>query len=107
VSDDPAAEYSEALVFRRGKLRKRDDPAIDLFREALGRLDDPARVRRVLFELGRLYDPVSNGPIVDGATRREVIGCLEAGRTEEARRALEAALGRYTRPARPEPGSGA
>lgn len=103
MTDDP----SEELVFRRGKLRKRDDPAIDLLQEALGNIADAARVRRILFELGRLYDPVRNGPIVDLATRREVVACLEAGRVDEVRQALDAALRRYTRLERREPGGGA
>jgi hypothetical protein len=101
VADDPVSEYSEALVFRRGKLRKRDDPAIELFREAMAHIDDPARVRRALFELGRLYDPVRNGPIVDAASRRIVAAHLEEGRAEEARQVVDAALRRYTGPARP------
>ncbi len=99
--DEHASDPGEDLVFRRGKLRKRDDPAIDLLREALAHLEDLARVKRIVLELGRLYDPVSNGPILSPASGRQVVERIEAGRVEEARRILEEALRTYTR--RPEP----
>jgi hypothetical protein len=97
---DPGAD----LVFRRGKLRKRDDPAIDLFREALAHLEDPGRVRGIVVELGRLYDPVSNGAILTPATGRRVVEWLEAGRLEEARQLLEETLREYARPPAPDRG---
>ena len=108
MAQDPSADYSEELVFRRGKLRKRDDPAIELFREGLATLRDAGeaevgRLRRILFELGRLYDPVRNGPILDAATRRTVLESAETGDPEAARRALEAALQRYVRLDRRDP----
>ncbi len=94
----PAPPPEEDLVFRRGKLRKRDDPALDLFQEALASLADPPRVKRILFELTRLYDPVTNGPILAPATQRRVLECLEAGREAEARQLLDDSLTRYRRP---------
>jgi hypothetical protein len=101
MPDERPPDAEEDLVFRRGKLRKRDDPAIDLFREALASLHDLSRARRALVELGRLYDPVANGPILDPGSRREVLERLEAGRPEEARARLEACLQAYTR--KPQP----
>ena len=95
MPDESPADSSEDLVFRRGKLRKRDDSAIDLFREALANLADTARVKRILLELGRLYNPVTNGPILDLATRRRAVELLEAGRADEARQVLDEALRRY------------
>jgi hypothetical protein len=85
------------LVFRRGKLRKRDDPAIDLFREALANPEDRSRVQRILAELARFYDPVRNGPVVDAAVRRAVVEDLNAGRFDPARQRLEEAFRVYTR----------
>src|SRR5262245_13385985 len=50
---------------RRGlKFRKRDDHAVELFREALGKLEDVRRVDRILLELGRFYNPYIDEPIV-------------------------------------------
>jgi hypothetical protein len=92
---------SEDLVFRRGKLRRRDDPAFELYREALEHLDDLPRVKRVLLELGRLYDPVTNGPVLPSAVRRQVLERLDGGRLEEARQLLADAFKRYGR--KPEP----
>lgn len=97
---------AEDLVFRRGKLRKRDDPAVEMLREALANLQDAGRVKRILLELGRLYNPVTNGPIVGLATGHRVVEFLEAGQTEEARGILEEQLSRYTKVDRPRPGPG-
>jgi len=41
---------------------KREDYALDLFREAAAYLDDHERVNRVLRELGKLYNPVKECP---------------------------------------------
>jgi hypothetical protein len=95
---DPPADPGEDVVFRRGKLRKRDDPAVDLFREAQANLGDLPRVRRILFELGRLYDPVTNGPILDLPSRRRVIELLEADAQENARAFLEQCVTAYLKP---------
>lgn len=101
------ADPSEELVFRRGKLRKRDDYAVDLFREALALLAEPPgaadrdRLPRILIELGRFYNPVANGPVLDPPGRREVLELVEAGRREDAHRVLEACLRAYSRQDRP------
>jgi hypothetical protein len=92
---------SDDLVFRRGKLRKRDDPAFELYREALEHLDDLPRVKRALLELGRLYDPVTNGSVLPPAIRRQVLEGLEGGRPEEAGQLLADAFRTYGR--KPEP----
>ena len=97
MPDDRPEPPAEDLVFRRGKLRRRDDEAITLFQEALASLADTGRVKRILFELGRLYNPVTNGPIVDLPTRRRIVELLEARRQEEARQALETELQNYAR----------
>ncbi len=102
MADEHRPDPGQDLVFRRGKLRKRDDPAIDLFREALDHLEDVGRVKGVVVELGRLYDPVSNGAILSPATGRRVVERLEAGRPEEARQLLEESLRAYARPPAPD-----
>ncbi len=50
---------------------------------------------RILLELGRFYNPLLNGPIVDLATRRRIVELLEASRGEEARRLLDERLSLY------------
>lgn len=91
---DPGAEdrHRRGLAFRR-----RDDHAIELFREAEAHLADLECVKRVLIQLGRFYNPLIDGPIVDLETRRRIVESLEAGRTEDARRLLDERLALYAR----------
>jgi hypothetical protein len=86
---------TERLVFRRGKLRKREDDEVRMMREALANLGDPPRVKRLLLELGRFYNPVTHGPVVGPETRRAVVGHLEAADVAGARAVLEAHLAQY------------
>ena len=88
----------ETRRHRRGlKFRKREDHAVELFHEAQGNLGDVARVDRILLELGRFYNPLADGPIVDLVTRRRIVELLEGGRTEEARGLLDDRLAAYAR----------
>ena len=83
---------------RRGlKFRRRDDYAVELFKEAQANLGDLARVDRILLELGRFYNPYVNAPIVDLNTRRNIVELLEAGHREEALRLLDERLTLYCR----------
>lgn len=92
--DDPA----ETERHRRGlRFRKRDDYAVELFKEARAHLDDIARVDRILLELGKFYNPLVHGPIVDLATRRRIVEHLEAARIEDAQRLLDERLALYAR----------
>ena len=68
---------------------KREDYALDLFREAAACLDDPERVNTVLRELGKLYNPVTNTPIVDLETRQQVVTLLREGARDQAVRMLD------------------
>ena len=98
MTDEPASPSEEARHRRGLRFRKRDDYAVELFREALAKLaDDPARVDRILIELGRFYNPYLNAPIVDLPTRRRVVEALESGDIESAREILDARLTLYTR----------
>ena len=85
-------KQDERLVFRRGRLRKREDDEVRMMREALANLEDTARVKRVLLELSRFYNPVADGPVVDPDTRHAVIACLDAADLAGARALLEAHL---------------
>jgi len=42
-------------------------------------------VNGILRELGKLYNPVTNAPIVSLDSRRRIIGLLEAGQASDAR----------------------
>jgi hypothetical protein len=97
VADPPGDRVESAAekAFKRrfgGKDKgrnKREDYALDLFREATASLDDLARVNGILRELGKLYNPVSDAPIVDLATRQRIVTLLQAGSREEAARLLD------------------
>ena len=89
--DDP----NDRLVFRRGKLRPRENDEVRMMREALANLNDLPRVKGILLELGRFYNPVSNGSVVVPDLRRRVVDLLEGGDAEGARALLEAHLAEY------------
>lgn len=94
---DPADPVGERAYQRRfrDKGNKREDWAVDVFREVFAHLDDPARVDRLLFDLGRYYNALTNGPIVDVPTRRRVAQCLAGGAVEDARTLIQSCLDRY------------
>jgi hypothetical protein len=92
--DGPIDSAAERAFKRRfgGKDKgrnKRDDYALDLFREAGGYLDDPARVNGILRELGKLYNPMTDAPIVDLATRRRIVAMLVDGDRAGAKALLD------------------
>ena len=95
ASPDKPVESAATKAFKRrfgGKDKgrdKRDDYALDLFREAAAHLDDPARMNELLRELGKLYNPVVNAPIVDLSTRQVIVTLLRAGSRDEAMRVLD------------------
>jgi hypothetical protein len=95
VSDEGRIESAAERAFKRrfgGKDKgrnKRDDYALDLFREASGYLHDPGRVNAILRELGKLYNPVTDAPIVSLDARRRIIGLLEAGDRPGAQAVLD------------------
>ena len=88
-------DAGERLVFRRGRLRQREDDEVRMIREALAHLDDTAHVKRLLLELGRFYNPVADGPVMPPGTRHAVIDRLEAADIDGARALLEAQLAEY------------
>jgi hypothetical protein len=87
------------------RFRRRQDYAVELFRDIEAHLHDGDRVGRALLELGRFYNPTTDGPIVDAAARRRVLEAIAAGRDAEARAVLTDCLERYAGPgATPGPG---
>jgi hypothetical protein len=95
IVPDHHGDPDDRLVFRRGKLRRREDDEVRMMREALTSLEDIPRVKDILLELGRFYNPVTNAPVVAPDLRRRIVGSLEAGDTEGARVLLEAHLSEY------------
>ena len=91
---EPVQSAAEKAFKRRfgGKDKgrnKRDDYALDLFREAEAYLDDAERVNGLLRELGKLYNPVIDAPIVDLETRQAIMLRIRAGQRDEAARLLD------------------
>lgn len=66
-----------------------------MMREALANLEDTDRVKRVLLELSRFYNPVTHGPVIGLAVRRAVLTNLAGGNVSGAREALESHLAEY------------
>jgi len=105
--EDESRSPEQERRFQGGlKFRKRDDHAIELFGDAKASLGDPERVKRILLELGRYYNPYVDQPIVDPDTRRRVVELLEGGHPEEASRLLDERLSLYAGRDRPEEGEG-
>lgn len=98
MSDESSLDAKYQALRRGLRSRRRDDHALDLFRRIEADLSDVRSVDRMLLELGRCYNPLTNGPIVSLATRREIVESLDAGRADEARRLLYECLARYAPP---------
>lgn len=77
------------------KARKRDDHALVLIRDLLASLMNLPRARRLLLELGRYYDPVLGGAIVEVRHQRQIMEALEAGRVGEAEALIQARYDLY------------
>jgi hypothetical protein len=80
--DDPGG--GEPRASRGFRARKREDHALALIEELRANLGDLSRAKRVLRELGRFYDPILGGSIMDVRHQREILEALEAGRAEDA-----------------------
>jgi len=92
ASSGDAAEPRSGKGFRG---HKRQDHALLLIEELRESLGDLARVRRLLLELGRFYDPVLGGNIMELPHQKQIVAALEAGRTEDARALIDARYALY------------
>ena len=79
----------EPLRDRGLKARKREDHALVLIERLKENLADLAEVRRILRELGRYYDPVLGGAIMEVGHQRAIVGARGAGRQAEALTLIE------------------
>jgi hypothetical protein len=66
------------------KARKREDHALVLIEELKENLGDVVKTRRILKELGRYYDPVLGGAIMELSHRRAIVEAAEAGNVADA-----------------------
>ena len=91
-----SADSPQDRAYRVGfKRTKREDYAVDLLREARASLRDADRVNAILFELGRYYNAVADGPIVSLDRRRRIVESLRAGDTTTAAALLDECLANY------------
>jgi len=74
----------EPVRDRGFKSRKREDHALVLIGKLKESLADLSEVRRILRELGRYYDPVLGGAIMEVGHQRVIVEALETGRQAEA-----------------------
>lgn len=71
------------------RARKREDHALLLIRDLMGCLDDMPRVRELMRELSRYYDPVLGGAILEVRHQRAIVEAIEAGRVEAAQALIQ------------------
>jgi hypothetical protein len=105
MSDEQPIDAKYRTLRKGLRSRRRDDPALDLFRQAEANLDDVERVDRILLELGKCYNPLTNSPIVSLASRQRVIALLKGNRTDEAQRLLDECVKAYAPPSEHKTGS--
>jgi hypothetical protein len=70
--------------------RKREDHVLTLIKELTARLDDLPRVKEILRELGRYYDPVLGGGVMALGDQKAIMRALEEGRLDDARALVQA-----------------
>jgi hypothetical protein len=90
AAEGDAGGPDERAPDRGFRARKREDHALVLIREVMAAVDDIPRVRQLLRELGRYYDPVLGGAVVEVRHQRQIVEALEAGRRQEALGLIEA-----------------
>ncbi len=96
--DQPPGETAAEAQRGKGfKARKREDHALVLIRDLLASLNDLPRARQLLRELGRYYDPVLGGAIVEVRHQRQIVEALEAGRRQEAEALVEERYALYVK----------
>ena len=71
------------------KARKREDHALVLIEELKENIGDVVKVRKIARELGRYYDPVLGGSILEVGHQRAIVEALEAGREDRALALIE------------------
>ena len=91
-SSDGASKPRSEKGFRASK---RQDHALVLIEDLRMSLADLSRVKRILLELGRFYDPVLGGSIMDLPHQKRIVAALEEGRTDDALALIDARYALY------------
>lgn len=91
-ADGGGAESQPGKGFR---ARKREDHALALIDELRESLSDLSRVKQILLNLGRFYDPILGGGIFDLEHQRQILAALETGRRAEAEALIDARYALY------------
>lgn len=94
TSDESAGDIQRSKGFRS---RKREDHALMLIRDLMGCLDDMPRVREIMRELSRYYDPVLGGAILEVTHQRAIVEAIESGRPDEAQALIRERYDLYIR----------
>ena len=92
MTPDEQPEGGPAPGGKGFKARKREDHALVLIEELKENLGDVTKVRRILKELGRYYDPVLGGAIMELSHQRAIVEAVEC---REGARALAMIEERY------------
>jgi len=92
--DESAGDIQRSKGFRS---LKREDHALMLIRDLMGCLDDMPRVRELMRELSRYYDPVLGGAILEVTHQRAIVEAIESGRPEEAKGLIRERYDLYVR----------
>jgi len=71
-----------------------------IFERAEAEFPDPQAVNRTLLEVSRFYDPLTGGPLLQHAVRRQIVELVREGETDKARRILRQRLESYARSVR-------
>jgi len=66
-----------------------------IFERAEAQFPDGQAVNRTLLEASRFYDPLTGGPLLPHAVRRQIVELIQQGKTEEASRLLKERLESY------------
>jgi hypothetical protein len=95
-AEEPAGQGGGEPPRDKGfRSRKREDHALRLIEELRVSLDDLAKVKHILLQLGRYYDPVLGGGIIDLEHQKRIVGALERGRPDEALALIQARYDLY------------
>ncbi len=68
-----------------------------IFERAEAQFPDAQAVNRTLLEASRFFDPLTAGPLLPHAVRRQIVELIQQGKTEEASRLLRERLESYAR----------
>lgn len=75
---------------------------IELLKQAKGKIDDPIEVNRLLREVGKFFDVLTGGAMIDGGSRHRIVTLVERGEKAEALAAIDRFIETYQKVVEPE-----